>query len=226
MRSALRRNDGVGAGGSAPPALTAGQLLLLRRLFATGGPGTIDSTLSSQYDRPVGRHEFTEYVQTHLPALARPDLFDMVDVSGRGRVSWLDMLDFLLVHTCPQKEPLEAPFKDDMVTRLLKENRRATTVRLLVVTEPVHTYLSVTASGAVAMYDAQLEFQRGYQLPLGATGARSAGSSPCVRVTDAAHMANSMHFVFSTSDRSLHFYDASATVHLPEYQVCTSRYIY
>ncbi|XP_043200255.1 uncharacterized protein LOC122369524 [Amphibalanus amphitrite] len=178
-----------------------------------------DSTLSSQYDRPVGRHEFTEYVQTHLPALARPDLFDMVDVSGRGRVSWLDMLDYLLVHTCPQKEPLEAPFKDDMVTRLLKENRRATTVRLLVVTEPVHTYLSVTVTGAVAMYDAQLEFQRGYQLPLGATGARSAGSSPCVRVTDAAHMANSMHFVFSTSDRSLHFYDASATVHLPEYQL-------
>ena len=44
-----------------------------------------------------------------------------------------------------------------------------------------------------------------------------------MRVTDAVHQANSMHFVYATSDRALHFYDASATVHLPEYEVGTMK---
>ena len=50
-------------------------------------------------------------------------------------------------------------------------------MRLLVVTEPVHTYLTVTVAGAVAMYDAAFRYQRGYQLPINAAGARAGGES-------------------------------------------------
>ena len=53
-------------------------------------------------------------------------------------------------------------------------------MRLLVVTEPVHTYLTVTAAGAVALYDAELQFQRGYQLPVGASAARATGEAAAV----------------------------------------------
>ena len=62
-------------------------------------------------------------MQLHLAGVVSPELFDLADVRGEGRVSWLDMLDCLLLHARPETVRLERPFKEELFAGVLKENR-------------------------------------------------------------------------------------------------------
>ena len=113
--SESRRHSPSPAPAPARPAEDRSSSPVLRR--------TSESTLSSQFCRTVGREEFAEYVQTHLPGAVQPELFDLADVRGQGHVSWLDVLDYLLLHARLESAQLERPFKEELLVGVLKENR-------------------------------------------------------------------------------------------------------
>ena len=83
-----------------------------------------------------------------------------------------------------------------------------------------YVYIVVSKFGLVGIYDEKYRLQRQYEIDIDTDPDADldvAASDPGW-VTDALWMDNSKHAVYTTSLRTMHFFDASASVHYEEYR--------
>ena len=85
---------------------------------------------------------------------------------------------------------------------------------------PTYVYIVISKFGHVGIYDEKFRLQRQYDIDIDTDPDSDfdvAASDPGW-VTDGLWMDNSKHAVYTTSLRTMHFYDASASVHYEEYR--------
>ena len=86
--------------------------------------------------------------------------------------------------------------------------------------ECIKPLLCLYYTGNVGIYDEKFRLQRQYEIDIDTDPDADldvAASDPGW-ITDALWMDNSKHAVYTTSLRTMHFFDASASVHYEEYR--------
>ena len=86
--------------------------------------------------------------------------------------------------------------------------------------ECIRPLLCLYHTGNVGIYDEKFRLQRQYEIDIDTDPDADldvAASDPGW-ITDALWMDNSKHAVYTTSLRTMHFFDASASVHYEEYR--------
>ena len=100
-------------------------------------------------------------------------------------------------------------------------SRRETIVKIIPVsTGTSYVYIITSKFGHVGIYDDKLRLQRKYEIDIDTdpdSDLDVAASDPGW-ITDAVWMDNSKHMVYTSSLRTIHFFDASASVHYEEYR--------
>ena len=81
--------------------------------------------------------------------------------------------------------------------------------------------------GKVGIYDDKFRVQRKYEIDIDTDpdSDLDVSASDPGWVTDAVWLDNSKHAVYTSSLRTIHFYDASASVHYEEYRAFGLKYI-
>ena len=81
-------------------------------------------------------------------------------------------------------------------------------------------YIMVSKFGHVGIYDDKFRLQRKYDVDIDTdpNADLDVAASDPGWITDGLWMDNSKHAVYATSLRTMHFYDASASVHYEEYR--------
>ena len=207
-----------------------------------GGGGGMESSnikggKSSQSKRPKNSLNQEEWVEalTHICGGSKisedaTKVFFYIDkFSGNlGYVTWGNVLDYYIGNmmqdsksskTTKSEQP--PPLKQEFKFRPSQHSKRQTIVKIVgVASGTTYVYIVVSKFGLVGIYDEKYRLQRHYEIDIDTDPDADldvAASDPGW-VTDALWMDNSKHAVYTTSLRTMHFFDASASVHYEEYR--------
>jgi len=140
-----------------------------------------------------------------------------------GYVEWSDLLDVLMAEMSPSDLMRGEVnyFTHSGKFRGQQHARRETIQKVIgVATSTTYVYIVVSKFGKVGIYDDKFRLQRRYEVDIDTDPDADldvAASDPGW-ITDGLWMDNSKHAVYVTSLRTVHFYDASASVHFEEYR--------
>ena len=148
-------------------------------------------------------------------------LFDRSTKDGTV-VRWSDLLDFYIrLDKERSKETVFQPLHHDGDFKAAQHSRRETIVKIIPVsTGTSYVFIITSKYGHVGIYDDKLRVQRRYEIDIDTdpdSDLDVAASDPGW-ITDAVWMDNSKHMVYTSSLRTIHFFDASASVHYEEYR--------
>ena len=148
-------------------------------------------------------------------------LFDRSSKDGQ-LVRWADLLDFYIrLDKERSKETIFQPLHHDGDFKGAQHSRRETIVKIIPVsTGTSYVFIITSKYGHVGIYDDKLRVQRKYEIDIDTdpdSDLDVAASDPGW-ITDAVWMDNSKHMVYTSSLRTIHFFDASASVHYEEYR--------
>ena len=137
-------------------------------------------------------------------------------------VRWSDLLDFYIrLDKERSKETVFQPLHHDGDFKAAQHSRRETIVKIIPVsTGTSYVFIITSKYGHVGIYDDKLRVQRRYEIDIDTdpdSDLDVAASDPGW-ITDAVWMDNSKHMVYTSSLRTIHFFDASASVHYEEYR--------
>lgn len=208
--------------------------------LATGGgmeSTNIKGGKSSQSKRPKNSMNQEEWVEavTHICGGSKisedaTKVFFYIDkFSGNlGYVTWGNVLDYYIGNmmadsksskTTKSEQP--PPLKQELKFRPSQHSKRQPIVKIVgVASGTTYVYIVVSKFGLVGIYDEKYRLQRHYEIDIDTdpdADLEVAASDPGW-VTDALWMDNSKHAVYTTSLRTMHFFDASASVHYEEYR--------
>ncbi|TRY69494.1 hypothetical protein TCAL_10757 [Tigriopus californicus] len=150
-------------------------------------------------------------------------MFKQMDAKeARGFVQWEDVLNLYIDNMTPSSLHREIKFLSHKGHfNRVEHTKRETVQKILVVdTGLTIVYILVSKFGHVGIYDDRLRLQRRYDIDIDTdpnADLNVAASDPGW-VTDAFWMDNSKHAIYCTSLRTMHFFDASASVHYEEYR--------
>lgn len=159
---------------------------------------------------------------------AAPDalaMFQKMDHTRSNFVIWSNVLDLFMGKMAPTTAVGLAnktqPLTHDEKFRASQHSKRETIAKIIGVSSgTTYVYIVISKYGHVGIYDEKFRLQRKYDIDID-TDPNSdfdvAASDPGW-VTDGLWMDNSKHAVYTTSLRTMHFYDASASVHYEEYR--------
>ena len=145
-----------------------------------------------------------------------------------GYITWAAVLDYYIGNMMPEskssntsKSSISPPLKAELKFRASQHSKRQTIVKIVgVASGTTFVYIVVSKFGLVGIYDEKYRLQRQYEIDIDTdpdSDLDVAASDPGW-VTDALWMDNSKHAVYTTSLRTMHFFDASASVHYEEYR--------
>ena len=148
-------------------------------------------------------------------------LFERSTKDGKV-VRWSDLLDFYIgLDKERSKETIFQPLHHDGDFKAAQHSRRETIVKIIPVsTGTSYVFIITSKYGHVGIYDDKLRVQRRYEIDIDTdpdSDLDVAASDPGW-ITDAVWMDNSKHMVYTSSLRTIHFFDASASVHYEEYR--------
>lgn len=150
-------------------------------------------------------------------------MFKQMDAKeSRGFVQWVDVLNLYIENMPPSSLHQEIKYLSHKGHfNRIEHAKRETVQKILVVdTGLTVVYILVSKFGHVGIYDDRLRLQRKYDIDIDTdpnADLNVAASDPGW-VTDALWMDNSKHAIYCTSLRTMHFFDASASVHYEEYR--------
>ena len=138
-------------------------------------------------------------------------------------VQWGDVLDLQMAHMAPSalKGGVRHLSHAGGKFRLQQHARRETIQKVIgVATSTSYVYILVSKFGHVGIYDDKFRLQRKYDVDIDTdpNADLDVAASDPGWITDGLWMDNSKHAVYATSLRTMHFYDASASVHYEEYR--------
>lgn len=145
-----------------------------------------------------------------------------------GYVTWGMVLDYYIGNMMPDSKSSKTtksnkppPLKPELKFRPSQHSKRQTIVKIVgVASGTTFVYIVVSKFGLVGIYDEKYRLQRQYEVDIDTdpNADLDVAASDPGWVTDALWMDNSKHAVYVTSLRTMHFYDASASVHYEEYR--------
>lgn len=148
-----------------------------------------------------------------------------MDKENKNYVTWGQVLDVFIRKMEPTTEEKitsrKPPVTHDNKFKSSLHSKRETIAKIIGVSSgPTYVYIMVSKYGLVGIYDEKFRLQRQYEIDIDTDPDSDfdvAASDPGW-VTDGLWMDNSKHAVYTTSLRTMHFYDASASVHYEEYR--------
>ena len=191
-------------------------------LGGPAGPGLGGTTLT---DCAISKPEFVSVVcQVAEGGSWEESAGVMFDRASRGAtmVRWSHILDFYIrLDKERSSETVFQPLHHDGDFKAAQHSRRETIVKIIPVsTGTSYVFIITSKYGHVGIYDDKLRVQRRYEIDIDTdpdSDLDVAASDPGW-ITDAVWMDNSKHMVYTSSLRTIHFFDASASVHYEEYR--------
>ncbi|XP_023321340.1 uncharacterized protein LOC111696049 [Eurytemora carolleeae] len=148
-------------------------------------------------------------------------MFDLVAKGGQF-ITWPNLLDFFIgKEKEAERNKNIFPMVHDGDFKACQHSRRETIVKMIPVsTGSSFVYIIISKFGHVGIYDDKLRLQRKYEIDIDTDpdSDLDVGASDPGWITDAIWMNNSKHMVYTSSLRTIHFFDASASVHYEEYR--------
>ncbi|KAK6643621.1 hypothetical protein RUM43_005131 [Polyplax serrata] len=181
----------------------------------------------------LGRHEFGQIMEeisgSSMILLPAAKLFDCLDEKKKGTIVWEDVLDGIIAKTA---KPLERkqenwqPLQPDVTIHCASHCKREFIVKVISLrTKLTFCYAVVSKLGRVGVYDGEFNLLDTYKIGLKPSRAsrefltaeqeERQKRSVTTWVTDAMFVPDTYAIFFSTSDRSLHLYDATGLIHVP-----------
>ena len=194
----------------------------------------IKGVKSSQSKRPKNSMDKEEWVEALTQICGGSKIsedsakvFSYIDKfnGNLGYVTWGVVLDYYIGNMMPSSKATKSdqppPLKAELKFRPSQHSKRQTIVKIVgVASGTTYVYIVVSKFGLVGIYDEKYRLQRHYEIDIDTDPDADldvAASDPGW-VTDGLWMDNSKHAVYTTSLRTMHFYDASASVHYEEYR--------